>query len=161
MFAQGVPATDGHKLLHQDIGTWHAAGKMWQPGVDEPMLFEGTEINEMIGELHAISDFRGNFGGMEFHGHGSNSFDSASGSYVGTWVDSMNPNMMMMKGIWDPKTKTLTSHSEGKDVTGKETKGKSTLVYKDKDTRILTMFAAGENDGQWVKEMEITYTREK
>ena len=153
-----VAAADGHKVLHNDIGTWHADGKMWMPGSDEPMPFEGTEVNEMLGELHSISSFSGDFGGMEFKGHGTTSFDADSGTYVGMWIDVMNPNPMTMKGKYDASTKTLTSHSVGKDPMGTEVKGKSTLVYKDENTRILTMYKAGEGD-DWVKEMEITYTR--
>lgn len=153
-----VASADGHKVLHQDVGTWHADGKMWMPGSDEPMPFEGTEVNEMLGELQLVSHFKGNFGGMDFAGLGTTSFDADSGSYVGMWVDVMNPNPMTMKGKYDASTKTLTSHSVGKDPTGNEVKGKSTLVYKDEETRILTMYKAGDGD-DWVKEMEITYTK--
>jgi len=153
-----VAVEDGHEVLLQDVGTWNADGKMWMPGSDDAMPFEGKEVNEMLGELHLISRFEGNFGGMEFTGFGTTSFDADSGTYVGMWVDAMNPNPMTMKGKYDASTKTLTSHSVGKDAMGNEFKGKSTLVYKDEKTRILTMHKAGEGD-EWVKEMEITYTK--
>ncbi len=156
---QQVEAADGHKILHNDVGTWQAEGKMWMPGSDEPMPFEGSEVNEMLGDLHLVSNFSGDFGGVAFKGLGTSSFDADSGTYVGTWIDVMNPNMMTMKGKYDAKTKTLTSHSVGKDQMGVETKGKSTMVYKDENNRVMTMFKAGEGDNEWVKEMEITYTK--
>jgi Protein of unknown function (DUF1579) len=154
---QAVPS-DGHKVLQKDIGTWHADGKMWMPGSDEPMPFEGTEVNEMLGELHLVSNFSGDFGGMEFKGHGTFSFDPDSGTYVGTWIDVTNPYMMTSKGKYDASGKTMTTHNVGKDAMGTEFKGKSTVVYKDENTRVMTMYRAGEGD-DWVKEMEITYTK--
>ena len=160
LYAQGsAAATDGHKVLHQDIGTWHADGKMWMPGSDEAMPFEGTEVNEMLGELHLLSSFSGDFGGMEFKGHATSSFDPDSETYVGVWIDVTNSYPMTMKGKYDVKTRTLTSHTMGKDAMGTEYKGKSTVVYKDENTRVMTMYKAGEGDNQWFKEMEITYTK--
>lgn len=158
-FAQGpVAASDGHKVLNHDVGTWHADGKMYMPEQDEPFPFEGEEVNEMLGNLHLVSRFSGNFGGMEFRGHGTASFDPESKMYTGIWMDNMNPHMMLMEGKYDPETKTMTQFTTGKLADGTENKGKSVLVYKDEDTRMLTMYRAGEGD-EWIKEMEILYTR--
>ncbi len=160
LLAQGFPASEQHAVLKQEVGTWQAACKMWMPGVDDPMEFEGTEVNEMIGDLWVVSDFRGDFQGVPFRGHGRMGFNPETEKYEATWFDSMTPFVTSMSGVYDPKTKMLTSMSEGRDEAGNPKKGKSTLHYKDENTRVLVMYAAGPDGGdQWVKEMEVVYTR--
>ncbi len=53
------------------------------------------------------------FGDMDFHGQGQTGYDPAKKKYIGTWVDSMSPTIMMMEGDFDPRTKTLTMYSKG------------------------------------------------
>ncbi len=157
---QGFPATEQHQLLKKDVGTWHAAGKMWMPGVEEPMEFEGTEVNKMVGELWVYTDFHGEVGGVEFHGHGRSGFNIETEKYEATWFDSMQPFVMTMSGTYDAESETMNSMSDGRDDMGNPKKGKSTLHYKDENTRVMTMYAASPDGGdEWVKEMEIIYTR--
>ncbi len=153
-------ATKEHELLKKDVGTWNATCKMWMPGSDEPMEFEGTETNSMVGDLWVVTDFHADFGGMDFHGHGFSGFNPDTGKYTGTWFDSMSPHPMTMTGEYDAASKTLTSMSSGKDGEGNEMKGKSTVVYKDDNTRVMTMWNSDPaGDDEMTKVMEITYTR--
>lgn len=157
-----TPPQKEHALLKKDAGVWDAKGKMWMPGVPQAMEFEGVETNEMIGELWCITDFKGNFGGMEFRGHGRSGFNVVTKKYEGAWFDSTSPHAMSMSGTYDEATKTLTMMTKGIDPTGAVKKGKTTLFYKDKDTRISTMYGADPEGGdKMVKEMQIIYTRKK
>lgn len=151
-----------HALLKKEAGTWTAKGKMWMPGATEAMEFEGVEKNEMVGDLWVATDFKGNFGGVEFHGHGRLGFNVDSKKYEGTWFDSMSPHTTKMTGTYDEASKTLTMHSTGKGPQGEEMKGKNVVVYKDKDTRVMTMYSQDPNGGdKMIKTMQIVYTRKK
>lgn len=151
--------TAEHEVLKQDLGTWEASLSMWMGPDTEPMKMEGTETNRMVGEFWLVSDFKGDFGGMPFAGHGQTGYDQKAGKYVGSWVDSTNPYAMHMMGTYDKETKTFTFKSKGINPMGEEVLGKSVLVYKDKDHRVLTMYDIV--DGEEVKTMQVEYERIK
>lgn len=164
--APGVPKpTAEHKVLAADAGTWDAVIKTYMGGPDaEPMTSKGTEVNTMmVGGLWSISEFKGDFGGMPFEGRGQFGYDPLKKMYVGTWVDSMTPNLSVLEGSYDAKTKTMTFVGDGVDV---QTKAKYTqkmvTTMKDDGTRVFTLYmkmaATGDKE---VKFMEITYTRKK
>jgi len=160
--AQGFQAQEEHALLKKDVGVWDAKGKMWMPGVADPLEFEGVETNEMLGDLFTITDFRGDFGGMAFRGHGRVGFNPTSKKYESTWFDVTNPWGMTGEGTYDADSKTLTLMTTSKSATGEDKKGKSTLHYQDKNTRVMTAYSSDPEDGdKMVKEMEIIYTRKQ
>ena len=74
-------------------------------------------------------------------------------------MDSMNPHTTQMEGNYDSAKKTLTMMTKGKDPAGQTTQGKNVMVYKDKDTRLFTMYT--KQGDKYEKMMEITYTRKK
>lgn len=154
-----------HDILKQDIGEWNATIKIWMgpdgkvdPSI-EPMVSEGIEKNRMLGSFWVVSTFKGEFGGMPFEGQSMNGFDPKLKKFVGSWIDSTTPYPMHMVGEYDAETKTLTSTSTGVGFDGEETKGASTLVYKDKDHRTMTMYEIV--DGKNVRSMQIEYERKK
>ena len=150
-----------HGLLKKDVGVWEAKGKMFIPGAPAPMEFAGEETNEMLGDLFVITDFRGNFGGMDFRGHGRLGFNPETKKFESTWFDVTNPWAMTGEATYHESTKTLTTETKSKDpATGNDSPGKSTMEYKDDDTRVMTAYNVGA-DGEMVKTMEITYTRKK
>ena len=155
--------TAEHKILQQDVGTWTAKGKIWMPGSDEPTEFEGTETNRCIGGMWIVSDFKGEFFGQPFEGHATTGYDMENKNYVGSWMDSMSPYMANMSGSFDADKKTMTMDSSNIDpATGKRVKGKNVVVYKDDNTRHMTMYSENpEKPGEMVKSMEISYTRVK
>ncbi len=161
-FAQaqsGTPSPE-HKVLKADEGTWVAHCTMYMPGAPEPMEFEGTEVNRMLGEMWLISDFKADFGGMPFEGHATLGFDPKQGKFIGTWIDSFNPYTFHMTGVYDEATKTMAMDSKGVDpTTGEESEGKTEVVYGGDDSRTMTMW---KKDGdEYVKEMVIVYKRKK
>jgi hypothetical protein len=160
---EGTPKpTAEHERLAHEVGTWDATVKSWMQGPNaEPTESKGVEIVKLMpGGLWAISEFHGKFGDTDFHGHGHSGYDPRKKKYVGTWVDSMSPSMMTMEGDFDPNTKTMTSFSKGEGPDGKPYEAKMTSVHKDKNTRVFTMsMKTDETKGDFVKMMEITYTR--
>lgn len=154
------PPTPGpeHKVLAMEAGTWDATVEMFMPGAP-PMTSKGTETNTIgCGGLCLISDFKGEFGGMPFHGHGTSTWDSNKKKYVGTWIDSMSSGLSLSEGTYDAAAKKTTSTMEGPDPTGKIVKSKAVVEYKDANTRVMSMFTTGP-DGKEVPTMKISYTK--
>jgi hypothetical protein len=161
--AQDAPPMPGptkeHELLKNGVGTWDATIKMSpQPGA-EPMVSKGVEKNELIGGMWLVSRFEGEMMGMPFSGAGTFGYDPVEKKYVGTWVDSMSPHMLTIKGDYDSATKTMTEMAEGRDpMTGQITTSKLISRQVDDDTRTFEFYAPGA-DGQFQKMMEIEYKR--
>jgi hypothetical protein len=148
-----------HKVLEMDAGTWEATVETFTGPGAPPMVSKGSEVNTIgCAGLCLISDFKGDFGGTPFHGHGTTTWDPARKKYVGTWTDSMSTGLALAEGTYDPTTRTATSFMEGPDMTGKVTKSRSTVVYKDPNTRVMSMFTTGP-DGKEFQMMKISYTR--
>jgi hypothetical protein len=148
-----------HKVLEMDAGTWEATVEMFPAPGAPPMLSKGAETNTIgCGGLCLISDFKGDVGGMPFHGHGTTTWDPAKKKYLGTWTDSMSPGLALSEGTYDPATKKATSWMEGPDPTGKINKTKAVVEYKDANTRVMSMFTTGP-DGKEIPSMKISYTR--
>ncbi len=158
--AQDIPAPGPeHKVLEMDAGTWEAAVEMYMAPGAPPVVGKGAETNTMgCGGKCLISDFKADFGGMPFHGHGTTTWDPAKKKYVGTWTDSMAPGIALSEGTYDPASKKATSWMEGPDATGKVTKTKAVVEYKDANTRVMSMFTTGP-DGKEVPSMKISYTK--
>ncbi|MEM9828098.1 MAG: DUF1579 domain-containing protein [Planctomycetota bacterium] len=154
-----------YDLFKKDVGTWDAEIKSYvtpdfkaDPNA-EPMVSKGVEKNEMVGPFWLSSSFKSDFAGNPFSGRAMMGFDPKAKVYVGTWIDSMTQHPLKMKGNYDQSTKTLTMQSQGIGTDGKPTTGKAVTVYKDADTRVMTMYE--KVDGKFLRSMEITYTRKK
>ena len=49
----------------------------------EPSVSKGVEVDKLMpGGLWLMNDFEGEFGGMAFHGHGVNGYDTQKKKYV-------------------------------------------------------------------------------
>ena len=159
--AQGMPPLPkpgpDQQIFRDDAGTWDAKVESMMP----PSTSKGTETNVLsCGGLCLVTDFKGDFGGMPFEGHGTTVYDSSKKKYVGTWTDSMSSGLSVGESTWDAKTKTMSGWMEGPDMTGKVTKMRSTVEYKADGTRVFTMFMNGP-DGKEAPMMKITYTKRK
>jgi hypothetical protein len=154
--------TAEHERLAKDVGTWDATIKSWERGPDsEPTVSQGVEVVKLMpGGLWAQSEFDGKFGDREFHGCGQSGYDTKKGKYVGTWVDTMSTEIMMMEGDYDPASRTVTMYAKGTDHAGKPYDAKMASKHEGDDTRVFTMsMKSDETKGVYVKMMEITYKR--
>jgi uncharacterized protein DUF1579 len=155
-------ATAEHERLAKDVGTWDATVKSWMRGPDsEPTVSQGVEVVKMLpGGLWAHSEFDGKFGDQEFHGCGQTGYDTKKKKYVGTWVDTMSTEIMMMEGDYDQTSHTVTMYAKGTDPAGKAYDAKMASKREDDDNRVFTMsMKSDETKGEYVKMMEITYKR--
>jgi len=164
VLAQDQPPAPGptaeHDLLKKDLGTWDATVRFWPQPDAEPLESKGVEQNELLpGGLWRVSHFEGDFGGTKFVGVGTFGYDPVEKKYIGTWVDSMSPYLMIVKSDYDAATETLTGTGEGRDLlTGKPSISKHISHYPDKDTRTFEIQMPGE-DGKLRKVMDIEYKR--
>jgi hypothetical protein len=155
----GPQPTPQHEVLKKDVGTWDAKVSIFPPGGGEPVTSDGVETNESLGDFWIVSRFEGTMMGMPFNGAGTFGYDPHEKKFIGTWVDSMSPYMMIMKGDYDAETKTMTLTGEGRDyATGELVKSKQVGRYNDDGTRTFEMSMEGEG-GEFTKMMEIHYTR--
>lgn len=153
--------TPQHEEMAREAGTWDADVKMWPAPGAEPMMSKATETNTMLGKFWLLSEFQGDFGGMEYTGRGQFGYDPAAKKCVGTWIDTISPYIQKMEGNYDTQTHTLTMNTEGFDFqTNKVMKGKNVTTYIDNNTKKFEMFAPGP-DGKMFKVMEIMYKRQK
>jgi hypothetical protein len=149
-----------HQIFKQDEGTWDATVEMFPGPGAPPMMSKGVETNTVgCGGLCLISDFRGEMmPGQTFHGHGTTAYDPAKKKYVGSWTDSMSAGLLIAESTYDATSKSATGWMEGPDMTGKVTKMKSVVEYRDASTRVFSMYGPGP-DGKEGLGMRITYKR--
>ena len=149
-------------MLKKDVGVWDAEMKLWMQGPDAPPdVSKGVERNRMLGDYWLISDFTTDLGGQKFVGHGQNGYDTKKQKFIGTWIDSMSASLSEMEGTYDEKTGELTMIMTSIDpASGQKIKSKSVSKHKDDNTRVFTMYMQIPGGGDnWVKSMEVTYTR--
>lgn len=154
--AQG-PVAPGpeHEGLKRLAGEWVANIK------GEGGVSRGTMVSKIeCGGLWLVTDFKGDFGGMSFHGRGLDGYDPAAKKYVSVWVDSTITKPMFFEGTMDKAKKTLTLTADGIGMDGKPAKFKSVTHYPDDDHQTFTMYVTGA-DGAEQKMMTIEYVRKK
>jgi hypothetical protein len=154
--------TPDHERLAKEVGSWDATVKSWMGGPgSEPSVSQGVEVVKLMpGGLWTKSEFDGKFGDSEFHGCGQTGYDTKKGKYVGTWVDTLSTEIMMMEGDYDAATRTMTMTSKGTQPSGKPYESKMTTKFEGDDTRVFTMsMKSDETKGEYVKMMEITYKK--
>jgi hypothetical protein len=148
-----------HKFLQFDVGIWDATMKIWEKPDAKPVETKAVEKCEMLrGGFWLLSRFDGQIGSMKYSGAGTFGYDPTEKKFVGTWIDSMNPYMLTMKGDYDETTKTLTMMGENREPDGKMHSSKEIARRIDDNTRVFELHMQGD-DGKYFKMMEITYKR--
>jgi hypothetical protein len=141
-----------HEKIKKLEGTWIATVK--GPGGES----KGTmTYKSILGGFWMASEFKGDFGGMPFTGHGMDGYDPIKKQYVEYWFDSMGPGAMVFTGTFDKTGKVLTSTAEGPGPDGKPAKWKSVSTMKDDDTMEFTMSVGDSKEPM----MTISYKRKK
>jgi hypothetical protein len=113
------------------------------------------------GGFSILTDYKGEFMGIPFTGHGVTTYDAARQKYVGTWLDSMTAGIGISHGTYDAAKKTMTDSMEGPDMAGKITTMKAVTEWKDADTKVFTMYNPVGADGKETPGMRMTYKRRK
>jgi hypothetical protein len=153
--------TSEHKLLEASAGVWDGVLKMPGPDSDKAGESKGVETNTMmLGGFWLVSSFKGTFAGQPFEGTGVTGYDPNKKKYVATWSDSMSPELSVMEGTYDERTKTMTMTATVTGQDGKPTLMQTTSKQIDADTRQFTMGMKGDSTGGKLQTMfEIHYKR--
>src|SRR5437870_2675247 len=91
----------------------HAVLKEWEGSWDSTVKMQGNEskgtLSAKVGlnGLWLIEEFKGEFAGMPFEGHGVTTYDPAKKKYINVWIDSMSTSPVISEGTYDKATKTL------------------------------------------------------
>src|SRR5438132_2508744 len=104
-----------------------------------------------------LEHYKGEAGGQAFEGRGATTYDPAKKKFVNVWIDSMVPSPMISEGTYDKEKKTMTLFGNMPLPDGKSMKSSITIIYKDADTKVLSL--KGNMDGKEFEMVEITYKR--
>ena len=157
---------DAHKILDAMAGTWETAGKFYMGPDAPPVVGTGTQTNTWtLGGRWLDGKYEGTFMGMPMEGRSRFGHDNLKGEYVSTWTDTFSTGLMVDRGTYDEKAKTITLLGEAADpVSGRTiyTKSVITLAGPDEFTIVTRGTAPGAaKDSLMFKTMELTYTRKK
>jgi hypothetical protein len=145
-----------HEILKKQVGTWDATMRMKMMPGDH----KATAKYEMLGGFWLMGTFEGSMGEMKFTGKEVTGYDPLKKKYVGTWIDSLSPHMIVMESTYDAGSKTFTSTGDGVGMDGKPIKIKGVLTWKDDDTFTFTMHE-GPDVNSLQEHFSIEYKRRK
>lgn len=162
--AQQFPQpTEEHAQMAREAGTWDAEVTMWMAPGAPPTKSTGTETNEMFGDFFLVSRFEMEFAGQPFKGIAQMTYEPESKQYVSSWIDTMNPMLMVSRGDYDPETHTLTliAGEHTCCMTGKRKRVKMITTYTDDDHKLFEIHEQVAGEEAWNQTMKIAYTRRK
>ena len=161
--AQGMPPTPKptkeHEMLKSRVGTWDATIKMTgmpEGGGDS----KGTSVMSMVGDFWIAEEFNATFMGAPFKGRGCTGFDPDKKKWVGTWIDSMMPQLTVMEGTSEGPNKIVYVYDAPSQ--GGPGLSKHRLVCDGKDNDHFNLvFSETGADGKEKETMQIQYVRRK
>ncbi|HMO01584.1 MAG TPA: DUF1579 domain-containing protein [Oligoflexia bacterium] len=104
-----VTPGEQHKLLEQFVGNWSYTLKMWKaPGEDAEDSTGAATIESIFGGKFIKQTATGQWAGQQFEGVGFTGFDNLQKYFNSVWIDNVSTAMMIGKGSWDEKTKSIT-----------------------------------------------------
>jgi len=155
---------DMHKMMASWNGNWSSDITMWEQAGAQPQKSTGKTVNKMImGGRYQQSSHTGNMMGMPFEGQSTLGYDNNTKQFISTWVDNMGTGIMVLKGNWDPASKSMTLTGKMIDPisgTNRETEIREVFKVVDDNTQTMEMYCPGM-DGKEFKTMEIKYTKSK
>lgn len=148
-----------HQMMSKMVGKWKTAMVMVDPASGQEMKSEGTaNFESILGGRYIKSSHSSTIMGMPFEGVGIDAYDNVAKEFVSIWVDNMGTGIMVMRGQYDEKTKTLTTSGESVDpMSGQPMKYRSVSKWVDDNTAVFDMYAT--MNGQESKMFTMTYTR--
>ncbi|RPI70417.1 MAG: DUF1579 domain-containing protein [Ignavibacteriales bacterium] len=152
---------DMHKMLEKSNGTWNTKVTMWMAPGTEPMMSEGTTVNEMIfGGRYQKSSHSGDMMGMPMEGMNLLAFDNATEKFQSVWIDNMGTGMMLAEGKYDEATKKVDMNGTYVDpMDGTKKPFRQTFEVVDENTQVFEMFLNDEKGSEF-KTMHIEYKRQ-
>jgi hypothetical protein len=152
-----------HQQMAKDSGTWNEEMTFWM-GADDTKPQKSTAVVQtkmILNGLYQEAIHTGNIMGMAFEGRNTLAYDNATQQYVSTWIDNMSSGIMIMKGNYDPASKTVKMEGEITDPLTKKTKKvREVMTVVDENTQTMEMYDTAPN-GEEYKSMAIIMTRKK
>lgn len=147
-----------HEELAAMAGTYDMKVTMWQDPDGEPETLTGTAERSMILGGRVLEErVTSEVMGMPFHGEARTGYDNVTGTWWSTWIDNMSTGYARSTGE-EKEDGTLVFKGEAPNpMVGGMVKQKSVLTHGDDGSEVHTMYE--HRDGEWVKTMEIVYTR--
>lgn len=147
------------EALSGAVGTWDAKIEVWPQGLDSPSIkFQGVEEIRPYGEYWIASEFDSEYEGQTIGVHSIVGYDLDKQQLVGMVIDH-GPYAASMTGVYDAKTKAVTWTTHAKDAGGKPMVQTTTVTQTNADQRVLTLSVPGDNKEEFVKFMEITFSK--
>lgn len=151
-----------HKWLEQLVGAWTFESEMGGEGMP-PMKATGTDTVRSLGGRWVICELKSEMPGMgAMQAVMTLGYDSETGKYQGTWIDTVSDLLWVYEGTLDPTGKILTLEAEGPnmmDPAGGRTRYHDVIEFKSAEHRTLTSSALV--DGEWVQFMTAHYRKTK
>lgn len=156
--AQMPQPTAEHQKLTEFAGVWDVTIAF--TGEDnKPVKSKGTCVRKQpMGGFWLVDKFQAQMMGQSFSGLGTTGYDPVKKKYVGTWIDSMTPSIMVTEGGFDKTGKILTMSGMAPGFDGKPVMNRTVTTIKDRNTHLFQMFAPGP-DGKELTMLTITYNR--
>ena len=149
-----------HQSMAKMAGDWKTDNKMWMmPGADPVVNVGAAKIEMLLGGRYMKTTHTGDFMGMPFEGFSLEAYDKAINEFSSIWVDNFGTGMMMMKGKFDPTTKTINYKGTMVDpMQKKELTVREVFTFMDDNKFTMEMYNQGP-DGKEFKSMESVFTR--
>jgi len=159
------PPGEHHKWLEKLVGNWTIEAEMSAPGMDQPIKSTGTDTVRSFGGRWIIGEFScqmpAEMGGGPINAILQLGYNSETGKYQGTWIDTMQDHMWVYVGTLDATKKILTLEAEGPNMmdptSTAKVKYRDVIEIKSDDHRTLTSSAF--QDGKWVEFNVMHYHR--
>ena len=155
---------DNIEVLSSLVGEWNYTATFWTKPDAEGMRSDGTTTNEMVlNDRFLASNVVGAFNidgkATPIKGQGMIGYDSTKKAFTSVWADTLSPGMMIGKGIYDAKTKSIKETGQFiNPLTGAQEGYSSELIFIDSKTYKKTLFTSGKT-GKYTKLMEIEYSK--
>ncbi|HKE00281.1 MAG TPA: DUF1579 family protein [Planctomycetota bacterium] len=143
--------TKEHEMMKGRAGTWDATVNVMG------QVSKGTEKVTMLGPFWQIAEFQSEMMGAPFQGRQQLGYVPEKKEFFSTWIDTMSPRPLVMRGNFDAAGKVLTMTGEGKNMEGKSITWKTVVTISSPDATTFQMF---ENDAKQPV-MTIDYKRRK
>lgn len=148
-----------------ESGTWDVEVDVYERGPDEePTKVRGVERNHLmrnvVGDEWIVSLYSAPFHGSTFEHHGIWGYDPNTGRYHGSWVKTVQSNLSVFEGEYDPVRHLLTFTGTTRNCFGERgPEGKVIPVteqriirYVDRNTKTMEVWQTEPNrPEEWVR----------
>ncbi|MFC7300394.1 DUF1579 domain-containing protein [Cognatiluteimonas weifangensis] len=155
----GTPGA-AHAALAKTVGDYTLSIRSWNAPDAPPTVETGTATRSMVlGGRVLVEQVQSQMYGQPFTGHGMHGYDNVTGKHWATWNDSMSTGLMVSEGSCDDAGACSFTGSWNDPVTKGRITTRMTSRWTSPTVEVFEMYGPGP-DGQEMKMMEITYTRQ-